>query len=75
MLSSELASAAPWAALARLLPDEAASFAEYRTRLIERLDSFAGYEPAEFIEALQRQEDAALDGALDAMCASLHAIA
>jgi uncharacterized repeat protein (TIGR01451 family) len=75
MLSSELASAPPWAALARLLPDETAIHAEYRARLIERLDAFSGAEAAEFVEALQRQQDAALDGALDAMCASLHAIA
>jgi uncharacterized repeat protein (TIGR01451 family) len=75
MMSSELASAPPWAALARLLPDDTASYAEYRGRLTERLDAFAGSEAGEFVEALQRQEDAALDGALDAMCASLHAVA
>ncbi|HEY1868226.1 MAG TPA: hypothetical protein VGG70_07985 [Candidatus Cybelea sp.] len=73
--SSELASAPPWAALARLLPDETAPYAEYRGRLIERLESFAGSEAVEFVEALQREQDSALDGALDAMCASLHAIA
>lgn len=75
VLSSELASALPWAALARLLPDDAASYAEYRGLLIERLDALADSEPLEFVEALQREEDGALDGALDAMCASLHAFA
>ena len=74
-LSSELASAPPWAALARLLPDDSASYAEYRTRLIERLDAFASSDPAEFVEALQREQDAALGNALGAMCAALHAIA
>jgi uncharacterized repeat protein (TIGR01451 family) len=75
MMGAELASAPPWSALARLLPDDAASYAEYRGMLIERLDALAGSESTEFVEALQRQQDAALDGALDAMCASLHATA
>jgi uncharacterized repeat protein (TIGR01451 family) len=75
MIGAELASAPPWGALARLLPDDAPPHAEYRGRLIERLDALAGSESTEFVEALQRQQDAALDGALDAMCASLLAMA
>jgi uncharacterized repeat protein (TIGR01451 family) len=70
-----LATALPWAALARLLPDEAPEYAHYRTRLIERLDALEDSESGDFIEALQHANVAALDAALDVMCATLHAIA
>jgi uncharacterized repeat protein (TIGR01451 family) len=73
--SSELASALPWAALARLLPDEAPSYAEYRKHLTQALDAFADSDAREFIDALQHQADPALDAALDDMCASLLALA
>ncbi len=73
--SSELAAALPWAALARLLPDEAPVYADYRAHLIESLDAFADSEASEFIEALQHRHDPSLDAALDAMSAALHATA
>jgi uncharacterized repeat protein (TIGR01451 family) len=72
---AELASALPWAALARLLPDAVLPWAQYRTLLIERLDALADSGCAEFIDALQRQSDAALDDALDVLRSSLHASA
>jgi hypothetical protein len=68
---AELASALPWAALARLLPDGTEALLRYRVALIERLDALAALESAEFIDALQRKRDADLDAALDAMRASL----
>lgn len=73
--SAELAGALPWAALARLLPDAEPSYAAYRARLIETLDALAEDDAAEFIDALANRTDPALDEALDAMCASLHATA
>jgi uncharacterized repeat protein (TIGR01451 family) len=71
----ELAIALPWAALARLLPDELPAQGDYRARLIETLDSHTGDGSNEFIEALQYDHDIALDAALDVMLASLHVIA
>ena len=73
--SGELASALPWAALARLLPDDTPVYADYRMQLIESLDALTDADAAEFIDALQHRHDAALDDALDAMAASLRAIA
>jgi uncharacterized repeat protein (TIGR01451 family) len=73
--SAELAGALPWAALARLLPDSLPPYAQYRTGLIDALDDFVDSESSDFIEALQHRQDAALDAALDTMCASLHATA
>ena len=73
--SSELAGALPWAALARLLPDDAPVYADYRKRLIESLDPLTDSDATEFIDALQHRRDAALDAALDGMCASLQALA
>ncbi len=73
--SGELASALPWAALARLLPDDTPVYADYRMQLIESLDALTDADATEFIDALQHRHDAALDGALDAMSASLRAIA
>ncbi len=68
-----LAGALPWAALARFLPDATPQFAHYRALLIERLDALADADPSEFIDALQRKREAALDGALDVVRTSLHA--
>jgi hypothetical protein len=73
--SAELASALPWAALARFLPDALPSYADYKTRLIDALDPLIDSESNDFIDALQHRQDAALDAALEAMCATLHAIA
>ncbi|MBV8491829.1 MAG: DUF11 domain-containing protein [Candidatus Eremiobacteraeota bacterium] len=68
-----LAAALPWAALARFLPDSTPQFAHYRSLLAERLDALADADPPEFIDALQRKREAALDGALDVLRTSLHA--
>jgi len=70
--SAQLAGAAPWAALARLLPNETMPCAHYQSGLTHVLDVLADADSDEFIDALQRRGDAALDEALDAMVASLH---
>ena len=62
---AELASAPTWAALARLLPDSPSEFARYRAPLCDRLDAMMEFESAEFVAALQRDRDGALDAALD----------
>ncbi|MGB8519128.1 MAG: hypothetical protein WCD38_03080 [Candidatus Tumulicola sp.] len=72
---AELASATSWAALARLLPEAPAEFARYRAPLCDRLDAMAELESAEFVTALQRDRDGALDAALDDVLAALHAAA
>ncbi|MBV8148958.1 MAG: hypothetical protein JO092_07690, partial [Candidatus Eremiobacteraeota bacterium] len=68
---AELASALPWSALARLLPDGSAALLGYRAALVDYLDALAPLESSEFIDALQRKRDAGLDGALDSVRASL----
>jgi hypothetical protein len=72
---SELAGALPWIALAHFLPDGAPAWADYRAALIDSLETLERSDASEFIDALARRHDAALDGALDAMCSSLHAMA
>src|SRR5579863_10510405 len=69
---AQLATALPWASLARLLPDETPGWADYRALLIEALDGFEDSDCNEFIDALQHRYDSRLDAALDAMAASLH---
>jgi uncharacterized repeat protein (TIGR01451 family) len=69
----ELASALPWAILARFLPDGTAQLAHYRNMLVDRFDSFVDAEGTEFLDALQRRRDVALDAALDVVRTSLHA--
>ncbi len=71
LASSQLAAATPWAALARLLPDDAPPSARYRAAAIDAFDVLLDADPGEFIEALQQRHDPALDDALDAMSASL----
>jgi uncharacterized repeat protein (TIGR01451 family) len=70
---AELASALPWAALARLLPDGTPQLQNYRTLLVQRFDVLAQSDSAEFTEALQRKREPALDAALDVVRTSLHA--
>jgi hypothetical protein len=41
--------------------------------LVARLDSFADADSTEFLDALQRRRDVALDAALDVVRTSLHA--
>ncbi len=73
LAETELASALPWAILARFLPDGSAQFAHYRSMLVARLDSFVDADSTEFLDALQRRRDVALDAALDVVRTSLHA--
>ena len=73
LAETELASALPWAVLARFLPDGTPQFAHYRGMLVARLDAFAESDSSEFLDALQRRRDAALDAALDVVRTSLHA--
>jgi hypothetical protein len=72
---AQLATALPWAALARLLPDETPACANYRALLLEALDGFEDSDCNEFIDALQHRDDSQLDAALDAMAVSLHSMA
>ncbi|MGP8101042.1 MAG: hypothetical protein ACLQHL_09860, partial [Candidatus Cybelea sp.] len=75
MAHAQLATALPWAALARLLPGETPAWADYRALLIEALDDFEDSDCNEFIDALQHRGDERLDAALDGMAASLHSMA
>jgi hypothetical protein len=61
-----LASAQPWAALARLLPNGSEEGAAYRDGLTGVLDALAEAEPAEFLDVLQHQVYPHLDAALGA---------
>jgi uncharacterized repeat protein (TIGR01451 family) len=70
---TELASALPWAILARFLPDGTAQLAHYRSMLVARFESFLDSDSTEFLDALQRRRDVALDAALDVVRTSLHA--
>ncbi len=72
LADAELASSIPWAVLARMLPDGTAQLAHYRKMLVERLDSFADLEASEFLDALQRRRDTALDAALDVVRTALY---
>ncbi|MEO9171332.1 MAG: hypothetical protein ABI282_07255, partial [Candidatus Baltobacteraceae bacterium] len=72
---AELASAIPWAMLARCLPDGSAQLAHYRTMLVDRLDTLADTEPADFLDGLQRRRDVGLDAALDVVRTSFYASA
>lgn len=69
LINAPLASALPWAALARLLPSDAPEGAAYRDALVETLDALADAEPAEFLDALQRKPHRELDAALRAFAA------
>jgi uncharacterized repeat protein (TIGR01451 family) len=73
LAESELASASPWTVLARFLPDGTAQLANYRSMLVDRLDAFTDADSTEFLDALQRRRDVALDAALDVVRTSLHA--
>jgi hypothetical protein len=72
--ATPIAVAPPWAALARLLPDDPAPCGLYRALLIDRFDALAEADGAEFIDVLQHHNESELDAALDEMCAALQAI-
>jgi uncharacterized repeat protein (TIGR01451 family) len=63
--SAPLAGAAPWALLARFLPDADENDARYRALLVRRLDEASSLEPAEFLQMVQHGADSELDAALD----------
>lgn len=69
---ADLATATPWATLARLLPDATAQFAHYRTLLAAALDDLADADAGEFLDALARRRDGVLDAALDVVRTALH---
>lgn len=69
--TAELAGALPWAALARLLPDSTLAFQRYRSLSSERFDALADADAGEFIDALQKRADPALDDALNDVRESL----
>jgi uncharacterized repeat protein (TIGR01451 family) len=68
-----LATALPWAALARLLPSESDAEANYRRMLVTSLDDLAGVDETAFIDALQRRPYPVLDAALNVVCAQISA--
>jgi uncharacterized repeat protein (TIGR01451 family) len=60
-----LASALPWAILARLLPGQGDGMRNYRDLVIAALDDLTGADETGFIDALQRKPYPVLDAALD----------
>ena len=71
-----LATALPWAVLARFIPADGDALAHYRGMLVASLDDLAGVDETAFIDALQRRPYPVLDAALDvvrAQFASLRA--
>ncbi|HEY9181424.1 MAG TPA: hypothetical protein VIO32_11945 [Candidatus Baltobacteraceae bacterium] len=66
-----LATALPWAILARLLPSEGDGLRNYRELLIAALDDVSGADDTGFIDALQRKPYPVLDAALDVVRAQL----
>lgn len=69
--AAPLATALPWAALARLMPSESDAEANYRRMLITSLDDLAGVDETAFIDALQRRPYPVLDAALNVVCAQI----
>ena len=60
-----LATALPWAILARLLPSDGEALRNYRDLLIAALDDLTAADETGFIDALQRKPYPVLDAALD----------
>ncbi len=69
-----LATALPWAIMARLLPNEGDALAHYRTMLAGVLDELHGADEVGFIDALQRKAYPVLDAALEVVRAQLGAV-
>ncbi len=63
--SAALATALPWAILARFIPGEGDALQNYRDMLIASLDDLAGVDEGSFVDALQRRPYPVLDAALD----------
>jgi hypothetical protein len=66
-----IATALPWATLARFLPNQAEALRHYRNLLVHALDELAGADEVAFIDALQRKAYPILDAALDVVRAHL----
>jgi uncharacterized repeat protein (TIGR01451 family) len=66
LAEAPLASAQPWAALARFVPNGSNEGAAYRAGLVAALDALVEAEPAEFLDVLQHQPYPHLDAALGA---------
>jgi uncharacterized repeat protein (TIGR01451 family) len=65
LLDAPLATAIPWAVLARMLPSEGDGLRNYRELVIAALDELAGADETAFVDALQRKPYPVLDAALD----------
>jgi hypothetical protein len=66
-----VATALPWAMLARLLPDSTDPFHNYRRLLVEALDALTDEPEAAFMDVLGRRAYPLLDAALDVVRAAL----
>src|SRR5579872_210119 len=60
-----IASALPWAILARFLPSEGDGLRNYRDLVIAAFDDLAAVDETAFVDALQRKQYPVLDAALD----------
>lgn len=66
-----LATALPWAILARLMPSQGDGLRHYRDLLVAALDELAQADDVAFVDALQRKPYPVLDAALDVLRAQL----
>ena len=69
-----LATATPWAIMARLLPSQGDALAHYRAMLAQTLDELAETDEMTFIDVLQRKPYPVLDAALDVVRAQMTAV-
>jgi uncharacterized repeat protein (TIGR01451 family) len=72
--AASLATALPWAILARLLPNSGEVLSNYASMLAGELDDLAGADETAFIDALQRRPYPVLDAALDVVRTQLLAV-
>jgi uncharacterized repeat protein (TIGR01451 family) len=63
--NAAIATAPPWAALARFIPPDGDGLRNYRKLLIAALDELASADETAFVDALQRRGYPVLDAALD----------
>jgi hypothetical protein len=71
LAEAPLATALPWATLARLVTADGEGLQHYRAMLIATLDELADADETAFIDALQRRPYPVLDAALDVVRAQL----